>query len=252
MISKNQIKQLKSLHQKKFRDEEKLFIAEGIKTTDEIIENHAAVVNELFITDDYLQTRSSLLLKNKINYTLVTEQELEKISTLTTPNSSLAVCHYFGRPSAQFDFSTQYSLYLDDIRDPGNMGTILRIADWFGIPHIFCSPQTTDLYNPKTIQASMGAFLRVKVSYLELNELLRDQPVNVYGTLLTGKNIYKERLENGLIIIGNESAGINEKHLNTITHPVTIPAAHTNHTESLNAAMATAIVCSEFFRQLKN
>ena len=161
-----------------------------------------------------------------------------------------SVCHYFADAKPQIDFTKHFSFYLDDIRDPGNLGTILRMADWFGVDEIFCSKQSTDVYNPKTIQAAMGSFLRVKVHYCDMYEIADIKNIPVYGAVLEGENIYKTKLQNGLIIIGNESNGISKLNKERITHPLTIPAAETSNTESLNAAMATAIICSEFFRQL--
>ena len=250
MISKNQIKHINALHVKKYRDQERLFIAEGIKTCDEIILNDPACIEELFITRFYLEAQSDQTVKHKLKYTVVSEEELKKISTLTTPNKALTVCRYFEESKNTIDLSKQFSLYLDDIRDPGNLGTILRVADWFGIAQIFCSPHSTDLYNPKTIQAAMGAFLRVSLTYAEIQDIISDKKIPVYGAVLNGKNIYTEKLSNGLIIIGNESVGISGMNSELITHPITIPSAPSNKTESLNASMATAIVCSEFFRQL--
>jgi TrmH family RNA methyltransferase len=142
-------------------------------------------------------------------------------------------------------------LYLDDIRDPGNLGTIIRIADWFGINQVFCSKQCTELYNPKTLQATMGAVLRVNVEYIDFeNLLLKNKSLPVYGAVLNGENIYQTELKNGIIVIGNEANGISEVILKQITLPITIPSASINGSESLNAANACAIICSEFHRQL--
>lgn len=159
---------------------------------------------------------------------------------------------FFSSVKPSFDFKNNFSFYLDDIRDPGNLGTILRIADWFGINEIYASESSTEIYNQKVIQSAMGAFLRVRVHYILLDEVLNNIQCPVYGAVLNGKNIYKETLQNGLIIIGNEANGINKNNLSKITHPLTIPAATTNHTESLNAAMAASIISAEFFRQLKS
>jgi TrmH family RNA methyltransferase len=138
------------------------------------------------------------------------------------------------------------------VRDPGNLGTIIRLADWFGIPTVFCSPGSCDFYNPKVIQSTMGAFLRVQVIFIDLKPLIETYNIrNIYGALLSGKNLYKETLQNGLIIIGNEANGIREENLALINNPITIPANQHNGTESLNAAMATSIITSEFFRQLR-
>ena len=248
MISKNQIKQVKALHLKKFRDEEKLFIAEGIKVVNEIINTNPEIIHQLFVTESYLQGNSNALLNTKVEYIAINDEDLKKISTQSQPNNALAVCYYFEDTVPETDFTKQFSFYLDDIRDPGNLGTILRMADWFGVEEIFCSKQSTDLYNPKTIQAAMGAFLRVKVHYCDLYEIAKkDNPV--YAAVLNGENIYKAQLGNGLIIIGNEANGISEKNYKFITNPITIPSASNSSTESLNAAMATSIICSEFFRR---
>ncbi len=249
MISKNQIKQVKALHLKKFRDEEKLFIAEGIKVVNEIITTNPEIIQSLFVTESYLQGNSNALLNTKVDYVTISEEDLKKISTQSQPNNALAVCYYFEETSPETDFTKQFSFYLDDIRDPGNLGTILRMADWFGIEEIFCSKQSTDVYNPKTIQSAMGSFLRVKVHYCDLYEVAK-KGIPVYGAVLDGENIYKAELKNGLIIIGNEANGINEKNYKFITNPITIPSSPNSSTESLNAAMATAVICSEFFRRL--
>jgi len=248
MISKNQIKQVKALHLKKFRDEEKLFIAEGIKVVNEIITSNPEIIQSLFVTESYLQGNSNALLNTKVEYVTISEEDLKKISTQPQPNNALAVCYYFEETEPETDFTKQFTFYLDDIRDPGNLGTILRMADWFGIEEIFCSKQSTDIYNPKTIQSAMGSFLRVKVHYCDLYEVAKKN-IPVYGAVLDGENIYKAELKNGLIIIGNEANGINEKNYKFITNPITIPSASNSSTESLNAAMATAVICSEFFRR---
>lgn len=250
MISKNQIKQVKALHLKKFRDEEGLFIAEGVKIVSEIIQFRPEMIEYLFATEQFIHANSTSLGKIK-NLVTISDTELERISTMQTPNQVLAVCTKFPNQDPSIDMNKQFTLYLDDIRDPGNLGTILRIADWFGIHEIFVSEKSTELYNPKTIQAAMGAFLRVRIHYLSLDKVLGHSKAPVYGAVLNGENIYKQKLQNGLIIIGNEANGISEENLRKVSHPITIPASTANETESLNAAMATSIICSEFFRQIK-
>lgn len=252
MLSKNQIKEIQSLQLKKFREAKKLFIAEGIKTVSEIIEFAPVLLEEIFATRDFIETNKDRLRRLNLKYSEVAETELKKISLQATPNSVLAICRYFTEPNTTFDFENHFSFYLDDVRDPGNMGTIIRLADWFGVSTVFCSHNSCDFYNPKVIQSTMGAFLRVKVVYTELNDLLDSQPVkNVYGAVLNGKNIYKEQLRSGLIVIGNEANGICDANLKLINRSLTIPANQNNGTESLNAAMATSIIASEFFRQLR-
>lgn len=252
MISKNQIREIQSLQQKKFRDQKKLFIAEGIKTVLEIISTRPQLIQSICATKEFIKKYKSNIEKNRLNCFEVDDEELKKISLQNNPNAVLAVCSYFNEEVVIPDFNKQFSFYLDDIRDPGNFGTIMRLADWFGIKQIFCSPSSCELYNPKVIQSSMGAFLRIKVVYRTLSELLeRNKSSVVYGALLNGNNLYKEKLKNGLIVIGNEANGIHETNLVHITRPITIPSSpEGTGTESLNAAMAASIIASEFFRQL--
>lgn len=252
MLSKNQIKEIQSLQIKKFRDARHLFIAEGIKTVTEIMNSRPALIKELFATHDFILNNQALIQSLGGSCTEISENELERISLQQTPNQALAVCYYFPERAADFDFENGFSLYLDDVRDPGNFGTIIRLADWFGISTVFCSPASCDLYNPKVIQATMGAFLRVQVVYTELGALKHTQHIPaVYGALLNGKDLYREQLRNGLIIIGNEANGIREDNLQYVNFPLTIPAHRSNGTESLNAAVAASIIVSEFFRQLR-
>lgn len=251
MISKNQIKHIQSLHSKKNREEDGLFIIEGIKLVTEFISQSKFPVKEVFATPEYIHNHKSVLANNNIAYTEITEEELKKISLQTTPNQVLAIVNGAIQELDANLLHSSTTLYLDNIRDPGNLGTIIRIADWFGIKQVICSPNCTELYNPKTLQASMGAVLRVNVLTLPFEKLLPqliDLPI--YGAVLEGKNIYTSQLKNGLIVIGNEANGISEEVLKHITHRITIPAANSNGSESLNAANACAIICSEFHRQL--
>lgn len=251
MISKNQIKQIQALHQKKYRDINSLFLAEGIKTVLELITVNSGLIKELFCTADFAKTNERFLNQHKINYIEISDKDLAQISTLSTPNKVIAVCYYFPKNLVLYDFQKYFSIYLDDIRDPGNFGTIVRLADWYGISTIFCSPTSCDLYNPKVIQATMGAFNRVHIQYALLKDVIEsNHPGKIYGAVLKGLNVYKEKLSNGLIVIGNEANGITKENLKFITHPITIPSHDTNGSESLNAAMATGIITSEFFRQL--
>ncbi|MES2566325.1 MAG: RNA methyltransferase [Bacteroidota bacterium] len=251
MISKNQIKYIQSLHSKKNREEEGLFIVEGIKMVTEFIQHQKFEVTELFATADYINDYRRILTDNFIKFSEVTTDELKKISLLTSPNQVLAIAKITVTTLNIDLLKSATTLFLDDIRDPGNLGTIIRIADWFGIKQVFCSPNTTEIYNPKTLQASMGAVLRVNVLSIPFSELLNHGVnVPVYGALLEGANIYTTTLKHGIIIIGNEANGISSEVLNYITNPITIPAAGSNGSESLNAANACAIICSEFHRQL--
>jgi TrmH family RNA methyltransferase len=250
MLSKNQIKEIQSLQLKKFRDARKLFIAEGIKTVREIIAQHPEILKEIFATQDFIQAHKNEI--RNLPITEITETELKKISLQTTPNHVLAVCQYFQDSQADINLEKNFSLFLDDVRDPGNFGTIVRLAGWFGINTIFCSTGSCDFYNPKVIQSTMGAFLRVNVIYTNLKDLIASFPgIPVYGAVLNGTNLYNEKLGNGLIVIGNEANGINDENMKLVTKPVTIPGNRDNNTESLNAAIATSIIVSEFFRQTR-
>jgi RNA methyltransferase, TrmH family len=250
MLSKNQIKSVQNLHLKKFRDAERRFIGEGVKTVLEITAQRPELVESVFAVEEFIARHGQELKGKGIAVTEVGETELKKLSMQVTPNQVLAVCRYFPEEKIGAPKTTSTSFYLDDIRDPGNLGTILRIADWFGLRTVFCSPNSCDLYNPKVLQASMGAFLRVKVQYVLLSELCAGAAFeNIYGAVLGGKDLYHEKLGKGLIVIGNEANGIHPNNLPRITSPITIPASGDSQTESLNAAMAAAIIASELFRQ---
>lgn len=251
MISKNQIKHIQSLHSKKNREEEGLFIIEGIKLITEFIGQLKFEVKEVFATAEYINDHQTTLKSNNISYSEISIDELKKISLQTNPNQVLAIVKEHQQILNTELLNSSTTLYLDDIRDPGNLGTIIRIADWFGIHQVVCSPNSTELYNPKTLQASMGAVLRVNVITLSFEELLaKTKNIPIYGALLNGKNIYTSSLSHGIIVIGNEANGISKEVLTHITQPITIPAASNNGSESLNAANACAIICSEFHRQL--
>ena len=247
MISKNQIKHIQSLHSKKNREEEGLFIIEGIKLVTEFLDQQKFNIKEVFATADYLSNHQTILDEKNINYSEISTDELKKISLQSNPNQVLAIVKECQQTLNEDLLKSSTTLYLDDIRDPGNLGTIIRIADWFGIHQVICSPNSTELYNPKTLQASMGAVLRVNVITLAFEELLANsKDIPVYGALLNGTNIYTSSLKHGIIVIGNEANGISNDVLKHITHPITIPAASNNGSESLNAANACAIICSEF------
>ncbi len=251
MISKNQIKHIQALHSKKNREEECLFIIEGIKLVTEFINHQKFEIKEVFATSDYINHHQTELENHSISYTEITDEELKKISHLTSPNQVLAVVKTTEQHLDANLLNHSLSLFLDDIRDPGNLGTIIRIADWFGIKQVICSPNCTELYNPKTLQASMGAVLRVNVITMDFENLLsKANKLPIYGAVLEGENIYTTSLKHGLLVIGNEANGISKDVLKHVTNRITIPAATSNGSESLNAANACAIICSEFHRQL--
>ena len=241
MISKNQIKIINSLQQKKFRKIHQQFFAEGKKVIQELLNSNFELI-ELFTT----QESFSNVPKSQIN--TISDADLKKISALVTPNESLAI---FKIPNEnKLKTENGLTIALDDIRDPGNMGTIIRLADWFGVLQIVCSNETVDVYNPKVVQSTMGSLARVNVVYLNLNDYIKTCNLPVYGTLLEGKNIYSEKFNrNAVVVLGNESNGISATIQELITQKITIPRFGTlQETESLNVATATAIVLSEFCR----
>lgn len=240
MISKNQIKLITGLHQKKQRFANQLFFAEGIKVIQELLQSNFEL-EYLFTTQNDFETVGTS------KRFPVTEQELKKISALSTPNTCLAV---FKIPAENTIIDSGLILALDDIRDPGNLGTILRLCDWFGIQQIICSKETVDVYNPKVVQATMGSIARVNVNYVDLKSFITNAKLPVFGTFMNGENIYQSVLpQNGIIIMGNEANGISAEIEKTVTSRLTIPRfGKLQKTESLNVATATAIVLSEFKR----
>lgn len=251
MLSKSQISFINSLKQKKYREEHQLFIAEGAKIVPELL-NSAIVVKQVYATSDFLRNN---VIPATVERFEIKENELERISSLTKANEVLAVCETPTYELNPESLKGKLTLVLDDIKDPGNLGTIIRIADWFGIENIVCSSETVDAFNPKVVQATMGSIARIKVHYIDLTGFLQEQNQPIYGALLEGKNIYSEKLSSeGLIVIGNESRGISEEVQKLITDKISIPSfSHFKQgggeAESLNAAIATSIICSEFRRR---
>lgn len=233
---------------KKYRKAEKAFLAEGNKLVNDLLGHFSCKL--LIATAQWLETHPLLLAQETIE---VSAEELARASLLKTPQEVLAV---FDLPSYTYDDSLpghSLCLALDDVQDPGNLGTIIRIADWFGITHIYCSQDTADVYNPKVVQATMGSIARVKVEYGNLLALVESLPadVPVYGTLLDGDNIYQQQLENrGLIVMGNEGKGISPALAKKVNRRLLIPNFPEGRAtaDSLNVAIATAITCSEFRR----
>lgn len=240
MVSKNQIKVIASLQQKKYRALHQMFIAEGQKVIQELLQAGFAL-EQLLVTEPIFESVPAS------QRTLVNAAELQKISALNTANNCLAV---FKIPQAKPLIQNGLILALDDIRDPGNLGTILRLCDWYGIGQIICSPQTVDLYNPKVVQATMGSIARVQVHYLDLKDFLVQTQLPVYGAFMSGNNIYYEKLpEEAVVILGNEANGISAEIENKIQNKIAIPRfGNLQQTESLNVASAAAIIVSEFRR----
>ncbi|MBR3858798.1 MAG: RNA methyltransferase [Bacteroidaceae bacterium] len=252
MLSKAKIKLIQSLDQKKKRLEEHLFVAEGPKVVGDLLP---------YFTCSLIVGKSSWLTANPAirasEIIEATSEELRKASFLKAPQEVLALFQLPTYSVHQDITSKELCLALDDIQDPGNLGTIIRVADWFGIHHIFCSRNTADAYSPKAVQASMGAIARVKTHYVDLPKHLhtirKENPqIPLYGTFLEGTNIYHETLSShGIIIMGNEGNGISRAVQENITHKLFIPnyPTGTPTSESLNVAIATAITCSEFRRR---
>jgi TrmH family RNA methyltransferase len=251
MISKNHVKHIQQLHSKKYREENALFIIEGIKIVTEFLNSDQYKITEVLALAEFISVNKNIMLEKKILYTEINYEDLKKISAQQSPNQVLAIVQSPSHNSNPINPQEELCLFLDDIRDPGNLGTIIRIADWFGVKHVFCSQHCTELYNPKTLQATMGAVLRVQVTYTTFDDLFAtNKNTPIYGAILNGENIYTKKLTKGILVIGNEANGISDAVLRHITTPITIPSATINGSESLNAANACAIICSEFHRQL--
>lgn len=248
MISKSQLKLITSLSQKKFRDEHALFVAEGTKLVLDLMSTFQCEL--LFANADWINQN-----KFKPNAIELTDEELKRASNQKSPQGVLAV---FRKKENKYNLaaiSNKLSLALDDVQDPGNLGTIIRIADWFGIENIFCSLHCADAYGHKTVQASMGALARVNIHYVDLEEFLMSAKNNlaIYGTFMDGKNIYQETLSsNGIILMGNEGNGISPKIASLVNKRLLLPnfPAGKATSESLNVGVATALVCAEFRRKV--
>lgn len=232
MLSKAEIKDIRALSQKKFRDERRLFVVEGEKLVAEALASGLEVVRVLRMDE-------------------IGQEAMSRISMLSTPSPVLAVVR-MPEPAAVEVDTAGLTIALDSLRDPGNVGTIIRLADWFGIRNMIASNDTVDIYNPKVVQATMGAIFRVKFSYCDLPAVLAGVYCPVYGTYLEGENIYDSELSpNGVIIMGSESNGISERVGKCVTRKITIPPFSSGKTvcESLNVAVAAAVICSEFRRR---
>lgn len=252
MISKNRIRFISSLQNKRVRDEENMFVIEGEKTVREFLE--AGVRLKILVaTAEFISTLPAGALKHIECIETADSAKLKQMSSLTTPNSAIGVLDRFC--NAAPGLPQNITVALDCIQNPGNLGTIIRAAAWFGIDSIVCSRDCVDVYNPKVIQASMGALLHVTVNYAELDEYIGHATANnvpVYGTMLTGNSIYSQPLgNNGIILLGNESKGISVKLAPFITHKISIPGVRSAlpGIDSLNAGMAASIIFSEFYRR---
>lgn len=240
MLSKNQIKLIKSLSQKKHRQQKSLFTVEGIKGINEFL-NSDIELESLFTTKLIFDVPNDQI-------TEISEAELKKITVLKNPNTALAI---FKIPTQKVLINKGLIVALDDVRDPGNLGTIIRLCDWYGVKDLVCSLNTVDCYNSKVVQASMGSLTRVNITYLNLQDYIVSNNMDVFGTFMNGENVYTADLPNeGVIVLGNEANGISEAIDSNVNRKITIPQfGIKKSTESLNVANASAIVLSEFRRR---
>ena len=237
MLTKNQIKLISSLNQKKFRIQQQLFKVEGVKGIEEFL-NSSFQLHQLFATEAIFGDHTIL----------ISEMELKKISSLKTPNKALAL---FEIPKPKSIEPSNLIVALDNVRDPGNLGTIIRLCDWFGVRDLVCSLETVDCFNPKVVQATMGSLARINIHYLNLEDFLSSTQLPIMGTFTDANNVYSENLpENGILILGNEANGISRSIEALVTKKIGIPRfGDLQSTESLNVATATAILLSEFKRR---
>jgi TrmH family RNA methyltransferase len=255
MISQNKIKLINSLAKKKYRDSNQLFIAEGEKLVSDLI--HSSIkIKCIFACKEWIEEHHfSQHEKNNIEIRETDFRYLKKITQLKTASPVIAICEITNKALSAISFANSLCIALDGIQDPGNLGTIIRLADWFGIKNIVCSKTTVDVYNPKVVQATMGAIARVNVYYTDLENFISQQVktgIPVYGTFLDGQNIYSKTLSNhGIIVMGNEGNGISNGIKDFVTEKLLIPnfANSDDYSESLNVSTATAITLSEFRRR---
>ncbi|CAA0143044.1 TrmH family RNA methyltransferase [Tenacibaculum maritimum] len=242
-LSKNRIKLITSLQQKKYRQKYQLFVAEGVKVVKELLDSSLAL-EILFIVDSFAK---DLPVDDIDKTVIITEGELKKISALKTPNKVLGV---FKIPEIVATKAKGLIVALDAVNDPGNLGTIIRLCDWFGIAQLVCSKDTVDCYNQKVVQATMGSLTRVQVNYLNLEEYLKKANLPVFIADMEGHNVYETKLpKESILVMGNEANGVSLKIKEIATHKIAIPRfGKTQETESLNVATATAILLSEFSR----
>jgi len=250
MLSKAKIKFLSSLKQKKFRDEENLFIAEGSKLVLEIINNNWSV-KYLIATKNWLDENRQKFKTSTFEILEADIDEIKKISNLSTVPEALIVCQKKQSNLIHTNFADKLTLMLDGIQDPGNFGTLVRIADWFAIENIVCSQNTVDIYNPKTVQATMGSICRVNIFYTDLLQFILTVKLPVFGAFMDGQNIYTTDLPTqGIILLGSEGSGISNELNSKINYRISIPSFNKNAgPESLNVAVAGAIILSEFKRK---
>ncbi len=242
MLVKSKVKYIQSLSQKKFRDDEGVFVAEGPKIVNELLSAREAEPVEIYATESWMDRHSALTgAFNESAFTVIKASELERISFLSTPNE---VAGIFKKPSFHLKNNAGLILMLDNIQDPGNLGTIIRCADWFGIHHVICSPGSADNFGPKVVQSSMTSVVRVEVTYTNLVEYIQLHPDHkVYAAALDGKPVKDlQPVRQAILVIGNESKGISPEVMEMATERITIPRL--GRAESLNASVATGILLS--------
>lgn len=240
MVVKSELKLIKNLQQKKYRNQLGLFIIEGQKAVDELLKEGFKAY-KLFYTSD------NLGLQNYEKAEIITLKELKPISSLKNPNGILGV---FYKREIKNVLSDGWTVVLDGVQDPGNLGTIIRLCDWFGITNLICSNETVDCYNPKVLQATMGSIARVNIKYADLENELKSMDAPIYGSFMDGKNVHESKLpERGILVMGNEGKGISKKISELCSHYISIPQFGTKTTESLNVATATAILLNEIKRR---
>ena len=252
MLSKNRLRDLLQIHQKKHREEQNLFFAEGVKIVPELLHSDFPV-NEIFAIQQWIDKNQELLSYSTIPLTAISQQDLERLSQLQKPQEVIALCSKPIDAEPKLKSGSLY-LFLDAIRDPGNMGTLLRLADWFGLEAVFASNDCVEWSNPKVIQASMGSFIRTRPVYVDGLHFLQDSSLlfPIYATDLVGENLYKTSFKpEGILIISNEAHGLNPEFEKWVSKKIHIPAApkEDGMAESLNAAIAAAVVLGEFYRQ---
>lgn len=246
MLSKRKLKYFKSLQIKKYRQQHGDFLVEGAKGVVEALKSSFQIEHLVLTTEFHQQLSNDPDIALRGELSLATPDDLRAAGTFLSNNAGLAVMKMPNGSNPPL-LEKGLALVLDDVRDPGNLGTIVRIADWYGITHVICSKETADFYNPKVINATMGSFTRVKVYYTELTKYLEQQQLPVYGALLEGNSIYTTELpDDALLLMGNESKGISEELLPLIDHAIKIPQR--GGAESLNVAIATAVILDNFFR----
>jgi TrmH family RNA methyltransferase len=247
MVSKAKIKYIKSLQVKKYRKQEQSFVVEGAKSVLELLSSD---FETMWVggTESFLQSHTKQLARVKAEIVEVSQKELSQLGTFQTNEAAIAIAKM--KAATQPELKNEFSLVLDDLRDPGNVGTIIRTADWYGVKNIIASEETADFYNPKTISSTMGSFCRVNVFYTDLSEFLSHNELPVFGAFMDGADVHQHSFgTHGLIVIGNESNGISESVNNYVQHRITIPRF--GGAESLNAGIATGIILDNIFRLKK-